>query len=126
MMTTTHTAALAAQLDRTTQLDTAGPAPAARTKSIYLPLTTAGRSMGSDPQPRRCAAHPRSASPPPTASSSATQAAADDGTACCTRLETRSGDYLGNLRPTAVNLFWALDRMQRAAPRVAARRRGPS
>lgn len=47
-------------------------------------------------------------------------AAAGDDRAALMREVDRTADYLAGARPTAVNLFWALDRMQRRARASAA------
>ncbi|MBM4142101.1 MAG: S-methyl-5-thioribose-1-phosphate isomerase [Lentisphaerae bacterium] len=52
----------------------------------------------------------------------AAQAAADDDPAAVVAAANRAAEYLAGARPTAVNLFWALDRMKS----LAARSRGLS
>ncbi|MHC4573797.1 MAG: S-methyl-5-thioribose-1-phosphate isomerase, partial [Planctomycetota bacterium] len=48
------------------------------------------------------------------------QANADDGLAAGLSVLAKSCDYLGSSRPTAVNLFWAVERVRRRAEEFAA------
>ena len=70
-------------------------------------------NLGSDPRRCACAARRPSASRRPWASSSACSNCRTAARRLRKAPAARSPTYLRTSRPTAVNLFWALDRMER-------------